>query len=261
MVKVFVITVCRNAGDLLEPTMLSVLNQTYENISYIVVDGASTDGTIEIIRKYKDRLASWISEPDKGIYDAMNKGVEIAKSLLDDGEDAWVNFMNAGDSFEQSDTISRLFGAEGTLELAKNKDKIYVVGGNTCDYFTDGTFRIHYAESADVLTYRLAFSHQSCFVRIGTTPNNTTFNGNWTFDTNYRFAADYNLLHGIYKKYGKEAFLIVNQTIARYLQNESSSLDNWRKTGIEYLRIQFAVFSVNWWKNVYRFFRKTIRKW
>ena len=73
MNRVFVITVCRNAAKLIEPTMLSVLNQTYGNLDYIVIDGASTDGTTDIIRQYGDRLSCWVSEPDGGIYDAMNK--------------------------------------------------------------------------------------------------------------------------------------------------------------------------------------------
>ena len=258
MDKVYVITVCWNAGELLEPTMLSVLNQTYKNLHYIIVDGGSTDGSIDVIRKYEDRLAAWVSEPDKGIYDAMNKGLRMARKLIAEGETTWVNFMNAGDRFDELETVQRLFGSQGVLQLAENRDKVLVIGGNTCDYYIDGSFRIHYAEPAGVLPYRLAFSHQSCFVRIGNMPSNIIFNSNWTFDTHYRFAADYNLLHNIYKKCGKESFLIVNQVIACYRQDGSSSLDSWHKTGIEYLKIQFDVFSIKWWKNVYRFLRRTI---
>lgn len=85
-----VVTVCYNAVATIEETILSVLNQTYPNIEYIIIDGGSTDGTVDIIKKRADRLAYWISEPDKGIYDAMNKGIIEAK-----GE--WVYFLNAGD--------------------------------------------------------------------------------------------------------------------------------------------------------------------
>lgn len=87
--KISVVTVCYNAADTIEKTMLSVLNQTHHDIEYIIIDGGSTDGTVEIIRKYADRIAYWVSEPDKGIYDAMNKGIKVAT-----GE--WINFMNAG---------------------------------------------------------------------------------------------------------------------------------------------------------------------
>lgn len=67
-----------------------MLNQTYSNIEYIIIDGGSTDGTIDIIKRYDDKITYWQSEPDNGIYDAMNKGIQKAN-----GE--WINFMNAGD--------------------------------------------------------------------------------------------------------------------------------------------------------------------
>lgn len=101
-VKISVITVCYNAVDTLEKTIQSVLEQTYHNIEYIIIDGGSTDGTVEIIHRYVDYLAYWVSEPDRGIYDAMNKGIERAT-----GE--WVNFMNAGDYFYNYDVISNVF--------------------------------------------------------------------------------------------------------------------------------------------------------
>jgi glycosyltransferase involved in cell wall biosynthesis len=87
-----IITVVFNGEKFLEETICSVVNQTYDNIEYIIIDGGSTDGTLDIIRKYEKKIDYWISEKDKGIYDAMNKGIEIAT-----GE--WINFMNAGDRF------------------------------------------------------------------------------------------------------------------------------------------------------------------
>ena len=73
-----VITVSYNAVSTIEQTILSVINQTYSNIEYIIIDGGSTDGTIDIIRRYEDKIAYWVSEPDRGIYDAMNKGASKA---------------------------------------------------------------------------------------------------------------------------------------------------------------------------------------
>ena len=104
-----VVTVCRNAADTIEATMLSVLNQTYPRVEYIVIDGGSTDGTADIINKYADRLAYWVSEPDRGIYDAMNKGIAVASG-------DYVNFMNAGDRFCGDDVLHRIFACRTVTE-------------------------------------------------------------------------------------------------------------------------------------------------
>lgn len=100
--KVSVVTVCFNAEKLIEETILSVINQTYSDIEYIIIDGASTDGTMNIVNRYRDRIAVIVSEPDKGIYDAMNKGIALAT-----GE--WLNFMNAGDVFCNEKVLKNIF--------------------------------------------------------------------------------------------------------------------------------------------------------
>ena len=90
--KVSVITVVYNDVSNIEETILSVINQDYPNIEYVVIDGGSSDGTIELIKRYEYKLAYYLSEPDNGIYDAMNKGIVKVKGQL-------VNFMNSGDTF------------------------------------------------------------------------------------------------------------------------------------------------------------------
>ena len=89
--KFSVITVTYNAEAVLEDTIQSVISQTYRHVEYIIVDGASKDKTVEIIKQYESGIASWISEPDKGLYDAMNKGLKLAT-----GDYVW--FLNAGDT-------------------------------------------------------------------------------------------------------------------------------------------------------------------
>jgi len=96
-----IITVVYNGEKYLEETIQSVINQTYDNIEYIIIDGGSTDGTLDIINKYKDKIDYWVSEKDSGIYDAMNKGIDLAT-----GE--WINFMNAGDYFFDYSTITNI---------------------------------------------------------------------------------------------------------------------------------------------------------
>lgn len=96
-----IVTVVLNDVRFIEKTIQSVLNQTYQNIEYIIIDGGSTDGTLNIIRKYEKFLDFWVTEKDKGIYHAMNKGRKIAKGK-------WINFMNSGDTFYSKDTIKSI---------------------------------------------------------------------------------------------------------------------------------------------------------
>ncbi len=102
MQKISIITVCKNAENSIERTIKSVINQIYENIEYIVIDGQSTDGTIQIIEKYQDKITYFISEPDSGIYNAMNKSIQIASG-------DYLLFLNAGDCLFDSNTIKRIF--------------------------------------------------------------------------------------------------------------------------------------------------------
>jgi putative colanic acid biosynthesis glycosyltransferase len=96
-----IITVVYNGEEFLEKTVKSVLNQTYKNIEYIIVDGNSTDKTIKIIKKYEHKITYWISEKDEGIYDAMNKGARLATG-------DFINFMNADDIIYTNDAIERV---------------------------------------------------------------------------------------------------------------------------------------------------------
>ena len=99
--KITIITAVYNALDTLEQAILSVLEQTYPNIEYIIIDGGSTDGSVELIKKYSSRIYYWVSEPDRGIYNAFNKG--IYKSTGD-----YVYFLGADDCLFSKDIISKV---------------------------------------------------------------------------------------------------------------------------------------------------------
>ena len=236
--KVSVVTVCRNACPQLEETMLSVLGQTYADLEYIVIDGTSTDGTVDLLERYARRYPdclTYVSAPDRGIYDAMNKGLARVT-----GE--WVNFMNAGDTFASNEVLESVFGPHGALQACSNLQAIRVIGGGTTNVFADGHVVEHYAEPAHVIPIRLPFSHQATFVRCKPEP--------FVFDTTYTYAADYKVLYELYYAVGQESFLILDFPVARYRKAGSLTSDprNARKVRGEYLRIQSAHRSLHWWK-------------
>lgn len=100
--KISIITVCYNSEATIRDTIESVLSQNYSDIEYIIVDGASKDGTMEIVSEYKNSIANIVSEPDKGIYDAMNKGVKLASG-------DFVGILNSDDIFASARAVSDLF--------------------------------------------------------------------------------------------------------------------------------------------------------
>ena len=100
--KLSVITINFNNRDGLRKTIESVVKQTYKDFEYIIIDGGSTDGSVDVIKEYADKIDYWVSEPDKGIYNAMNKGIDVAK-----GE--YCIFMNSGDVFFSNDVYNEVY--------------------------------------------------------------------------------------------------------------------------------------------------------
>lgn len=171
-----VVTVSYNAASTIEQTILSIINQTYKNIEYIIIDGGSTDDTVNIIRKYADRIAYWVSEPDKGIYDAMNKGIDAAT-----GE--WVNYMNAGDVFIDNSVVSNLF--QNSIA-----DNYGIVFGNTLFLKGDKQIVVRYGD--DCPHKIMPSCHQSIFCRRSLLIK-------YPFDLKYKIAADYNFFYQLSK--------------------------------------------------------------
>ncbi|MDX2476604.1 MAG: glycosyltransferase, partial [Gammaproteobacteria bacterium] len=97
--KISVITVVFNAVETIEDTIKSVIDQDYDDIEHIIIDGGSTDGTLDVVNCYKDHLAKVVSEPDNGIYDAMNKGIALASGNI-------IGFLNADDLYAHNDVIA-----------------------------------------------------------------------------------------------------------------------------------------------------------
>lgn len=150
---VSIVTVVYNGAATLERTIRSVLSQDYPNIEYIIVDGGSSDGTLELIRRYDDRLAYWLSERDKGIYDAMNKGVALCT-----GE--WVALINADDWYEP-DAVRR------AVEAARNKPAVNIVHGDIWIHYPNGHRKVKRAKLSGFLLryWEMVLNHPSFFVR------------------------------------------------------------------------------------------------
>jgi glycosyltransferase involved in cell wall biosynthesis len=147
-----VVTVVYNGAEFLEDTIKSVIEQTYDNVEYIIVDGGSTDGTVDIVRKYEHAIDYWVSEPDKGIYNAMNKGIDL-------GGGDWVNFMNAGDRFYKSNTIFDVVN-----EFKHSSDFVILYGHHEVRY--PDKKKLVKAGLMNQLWRGSQFSHQSAFILL-----------------------------------------------------------------------------------------------
>lgn len=173
-----IVTVSYNAVATIEQTILSVINQTYSNIEYIIIDGGSTDGTLDVIKKYADKIAYWVSEPDKGIYDAMNKGIKVAT-----GE--WINFMNCGDYFVANNTLESVFGS------GKIYKKAEILYGDSIQLNVEK--KINEVAMLDIgkLQYFPIYRHGASFVK-------TEVHKKYLFDLSkqkkYGFALDYHCI-------------------------------------------------------------------
>jgi hypothetical protein len=186
-----VVIVALNEVRALEQTILSVLGQTYGNIELIVIDGGSEQPTLEVIGRFADRIDYWLSEPDRGIFDAMNKGIALAG-----GE--WINFLNCGDRFYRPDTVEAVFRLP-----TEHVDFIY---GHS--EFLGGDFRgVVRAWSFDILWKTMIFTHQSLFTRSGLLKARK-------FDTRFRICADFHLIFNAYRQ-GK-GFLNSDLVIAAF---------------------------------------------
>ena len=169
-----VITVVYNDAQNIEKTINSVLSQTYKNIEYIIIDGASTDGTKEIIKKYSDKISQFVSEPDKGLYDAMNKGLRMATG-------DYVCFLNSGDLFYENTTIEKIF------QSAPNKN-IDIFYGDAVITDTNGKIKGHRRHRPPKHLNWISFkdgmlvSHQAFIPRLSITE---------PYDLKFRFSSDF----------------------------------------------------------------------
>lgn len=194
--KLSVVTIVYNNAVAIERTMLSVLNQTYSNIEYIIIDGASTDGTKEIIQKYEERLAKFISEPDKGLYDAMNKGLALATG-------DYVLFMNSGDEIYSPETVAEVFASATSADIYYGETEMYDENWNSL-----GQRRHRAPEHFDWHSFKFGMnvSHQAIYIKRSLTE---------PYDLTYKYSSDIDWI----LKAAKKSSNIVNTHlyVAKYL--------------------------------------------
>lgn len=198
--KISIITVVYNSVSYIEETIKHVLNQTYSNIEYIIIDGGSTDGTVKRIEQFKDQLAYFISEKDEGIYEAMNKGI-----VASTGD--WINFVNAGDKYVNENVISNIFHNKN-VEVAKF-DVIY---GNSIVIDKNHIRRLINAGSSPNDQWKgPIFRHGAMFTKA-------KLHKKYLFNLNpeYRICADFDFIYKLYIK--GYLFKKVNINILYFLQ-------------------------------------------
>lgn len=218
--KFSVITVTYNAAKVLEDTIQSIVTQTYKNVEYIIVDGGSTDGTLEIVNKYKEHIHTVVSEPDKGLYDAMNKGIALA------GGD-YLCFLNAGDGLHEDDTLQQMVHSLTGKELP---DVLY---GETEIVDSEGHFlQMRRLSAPERLTWKsfrkgMLVCHQAFFARRELALSEP-------YDLQYRFSADFDWCIRIMKK--AKTLHNTHTTLIDYL-NEGMTTQNHRASLKERFRI------------------------
>lgn len=222
-----VITICLNSEKYLEETIKSVINQTYNNIEYIIIDGGSIDNTLDIIQKYENKIDYWISESDDGIYDAMNKGIILTRGK-------WLNFMNAGDIFYENNTIERIF-------LGKNYDVDFIYGDCKIVYSLKFS-RIQQAVEIKNLWKGMIFCHQSLFT------GNNVFK-RYIFNINNKIGADFEFICNCY--INKNKFYNTHFPVATVLAGGLSDTDRIRSVLSRWSTVR--KFSKNFKINIFYF--------
>lgn len=201
--KLSIITINRNNANGLDKTIQSVINQSYEDFEYIVIDGNSTDHSIDIIKKYNSNINYWVSETDKGIYNAMNKGIAKANGN-------YVLFLNSGDYLVNSDVLKSVFEKQQTADI--------IYGNMQIDW---GNGKITSGKMPDKITFKQMYIdtlwHPVSFIK------KTLFDKYGLYNETYKVVADYDFFFKVIIINNVTTYHI-NVDIAMYNLNGLSSL-------------------------------------
>lgn len=222
-----VITVCYNSEQFIEKTVESVLQlkSVLHDMEYIIVDGNSKDATLVKLDKYKSQIDKIVSEPDKGIYDAMNKGVAMAKG-------DWICFMNSGDTFYNPQELQSLAHI-----LATNLEKIVVYGNWIMDFGSKTVKKS--AALIERMEKEMPFNHQASFARTSELRKHP-------FNLQYKIVADFDFFYHIYRSLGKKAFAYADLTIALCDATDSTSFNNMFAIDVEHHKVTADHKNLHW---------------
>ncbi|RKD20123.1 glycosyl transferase [Pelobium manganitolerans] len=212
-----VITVVYNNVKDIERTIQSVIGQSYANIQYIIVDGGSTDGTLQVIEHYRDKISKVISEKDNGIYDAMNKGLALA-----DGD--YVLFMNSGDEIYSIDTVERIFSAAADADIYYGETEMLDE-----NLVSQGRRRHQIPKKLNInsFKYGMSVSHQAIYVKKTIAS---------PYNLNYKLSADIDWVLNALTKAKK--ITRVDFYVAKYLMGGLSKQKHWAS-----LKERFQIFT------------------
>lgn len=202
---VSIVTVVLNAAATLEQTLRSVLSQTYDHVEYIIIDGGSQDSSVDILERYENKLALWISEPDAGISDAFNKGIGFANGEV-------IGILNAGDWYEPD-------AVRAAIEIFAQRPDVEVVCGWQ-QYWKGDEEEFVFTSDPAKLTREMTVNHASMFVK------RSVYERLGLFDTTYKYAMDYELALRLIVNDVK--FFTVEKVIAN-MRYEGASHANWQE--------------------------------
>jgi len=233
---VSIITIVYNGETDIRQTMDSVLQQSYEPVEYIVIDGGSTDATVSILEEYDSQLSFWESARDKGISDAFNKGITIANGEI-------IGLVNAGDWYEPNtiEVVVDTFLAEKEVGIVCGALQFWK--GSSLEYLCSSV--------PELLEREMSITHPSCFVRT------TLYRQFGMFSLDYNLAMDYELLLRL--KTNGVVFVSLDHVLAN-MQHDGISEENWKKALQETHRARTELLEDSFFSTIWYYYFLTLKR-